>query len=270
MAGSNAFDQYPDCMSFLGFTYGTIHSSKFGLYRITSSDRYTIDLIPTSETKTIHVPGQEGSYFFGTEYKQKTFPIDVAFDQMTEYDLYMLKGWLTGGIQPLVFDETPYKAYYAKPDGGQNLNIVCYDEEFIDTQGKINNRTIYKGEGVINFTCYSPFAHSTYKFLEDFPNLYQGKSYGQIPAKFNNNWEIDEWKQGVNLLQSKDIKNENGDIIFSYDTTVSDKNQPGRVYYFWYNPGDFNSYPLITNQYCGLVCGFYVKRLLYGYWRGSF
>ena len=232
--------------SFLGFTYGAVHSSEFGLYRVTSGDRYTIDLSPTLTSKTIHVPGQEGSYFFGAEYKQKTFPIDVAFDEMTELGLNSLRAWLTGGIQDLVFDETPYKAYYAKPDGAQDLKIIPY------TKG---NDTLYKGEGTINFTCYYPFSHSTYKFLEDYRKAGASDVTSifniQPSIKFTPDWEKEEWAASTRLLESR-VGTDNqiiGDgvqtITFSYDSFRKGGLNQNLDRYYWYNAGDFSAYPLI-------------------------
>ena len=232
--------------SFLGFTYGAVHSSEFGLYRVTSGDRYTIDLSPTLTSKTIHIPGQEGNYFFGAEYKQKTFPIDVAFDEMSELGLNSLRAWLTGGIQDLVFDETPYKAYYAKPDGAQSLKIIPY------TKG---NDTLYKGEGTINFTCYYPFSHSTYKFLEDYTQIGSSDVTSifniQPSVKFTPGWEKEEWAASTRLLESRNGTDNyiSGDGVstteFRYDSLerYGLKQNLGR--YYWYNAGDFPAYPLI-------------------------
>ena len=52
----------------------------------------------------------ESSTIFG-----KTFPINIAFDHLTEDDYRKLRQWLNGKDRgELVFDEVPYKAYTVK------------------------------------------------------------------------------------------------------------------------------------------------------------
>lgn len=233
----------PVCMPYLGFTYNGCHSSEFGLYRVSSDDRYVTDLTATNETKTVHVPGQEGSYYFGTEYKQKSFPINVAFDEITEKTLMTLQIWLSSGvIADLILDEKPYKAYYVKTEGMQNLSVVPFDSN--------TNETVYKGEGTIVFTCYQPFAHNTFKYLNQF-KAGVGSDYFklQLPKKVGSNFEVDEWKNSVHLLESKEVELKGSTI--QYDTSfITEKIEgpnakPMRLYNRYFNPGDLETYPYI-------------------------
>jgi hypothetical protein len=115
--------------------------------------------------------------------------------------------WINNSlIGELVFDETPYKAYWAKIDGAHNLKTLCFDE---------GGNSVYKGEMTINFICYEPRAHSTFKFLNEYKSL-RGSE-----------WE--EWKDSVHLWESdKPLVKINNNTIIKCET---------------YNPGDYKVYP---------------------------
>ena len=138
---------------FIGFSFNGKHCLKdFGMYRTSDGSRYNDDLVPTMNDKIIDVPGGDGQFFFGTNYKTRQFSISVAFDHLTETKYNQLKQWLNGkGIHDLVFDEKPYKVYSAKITGTPQFKTLCFTE---------NDERIYKGEGTIQFICYHPFAHT--------------------------------------------------------------------------------------------------------------
>lgn len=138
---------------FIGFTYNGKHSyNDFGIYRVIDGDRYNEDLVPQMNDKTADVPGGDGQYFFGTNYKSRQFNINIAFDGLTEEQFREMRHWLDGkDIHDLIFDERPYKVYSAKVSSTPQLKYVAFSE---------NGKRIYKGEGTIQFTCYYPFAHT--------------------------------------------------------------------------------------------------------------
>lgn len=138
---------------FIGFTYNGKHSyNDFGVYRVIDGDRYTEDLVPQMNDKTAEVPGRDGQYFFGTDYKSRQFNINIAFEGLTEEQFREMRLWLDGkGIHDLIFDERPYKVYSAKVSGTPQLKYIAFSED---------GKRVYKGEGTIQFTCYYPFAHT--------------------------------------------------------------------------------------------------------------
>ena len=241
----------PVCMPYLGFTYNGCHSSEFGLYRVSSGDRYVTDLTATNEVKTIHVPGQEGSYYYGTEYKQKSFPLNIAFDELDETALTVLQMWLSNGvIADLILDEKPYKAYYAKAEGMQNLSVIPFNKW---NKEKNIYETVYKGEGTITFTCYQPFAHNTFKYLDQFV-AGEGTNHFNlnINKKVTSDFETNEWKNSVSLLPSKIIDGTEGQEqdggSIRYDTSIGPfkpEGKPMRMINRYFNPGDLETYPYI-------------------------
>jgi len=80
---------------------------------------------------------------------------------MTEYQLAKLKSWLGDKkVHDLIFDEVPYKVYKAKITGSATMKYIPFSE------GETNR--VYKGEGSIQFTAFSPYARSLHKFLKDY------------------------------------------------------------------------------------------------------
>ena len=168
--------QYID---YVGFTFNGIHSSSLGLVRTSDGSRFNENLLPTIQDKTVQVPGGDGMYHFGSYYTQKQFNVSYAFDSLTEEQLTKIKE-LFGDkkIHELIFDETPYKVYYAKVTGTASIKHIPFNEG-------VTNR-VYKGEGTVQFTAYDPYAYSVNKYLNQYSDA-------------NKN----EWKDAADLLPSQ-------------------------------------------------------------------
>ena len=184
-AGANDFRG-----DYLGFTFNGIHSSELGLVRVSSSNRYDDNLLPTIQDKTVQVPGGDGMYFFGSYYTQRQFTVSFAFDALTDAQLRRLRTVLGDKkIHPLIFDEMPYKVYQAKVTGNNTVKHLAFDHG----QGA----RIYKGEGSIQFTCYFPFARSRYKYKEDY-------RLSTIPEwKDESDINISEWIEASGMLDEQ-------------------------------------------------------------------
>ena len=188
---------------FIGFSFNGYRSEDLGIVRVSDGSRYTEDLLPTVQDKTVQVPGGDGFYYFGSDYTQKPFTIPIAFDGLTEKQFRELQQVFgTKELGKLVFDERPYKYYMVKSSKPQ-LKYICF--------GKDGER-IYKGEGTLTFTAYYPFAKSVFKFLNEY-----------------NDKNKDEWKEASGLKPSKQTTD------FTYDTFGS--NSTSRVY----NAGDLEA-----------------------------
>ena len=189
---------------FLGFSFDGIHCSSLHITRVSDGNRYNESLSPEIEDKIISIPGTDGSYFFGTNYRSKPITVSIAFDSMTEQEFRQL-GRLLSIKKPskLVFDERPYKVYMAKISAPPQLNYICFDEpkkrietkrngiRIVDREnGEITweqvtpytyideKERIYKGEGTIEFVCIQPYAFSQFKVLD---------LYGDFD--FNTSWD---------------------------------------------------------------------------------
>ena len=147
---------------YIGFTYNGVHSSDLGIIRVSDGSRFNENLLPNSQDKIVQVPGGDGQYFFGSYFTNRVITIPFAFDSLDEAQLNKIKK-LFGDKKPhdLSFDESPYKIYSAKVTGSTTIKYIPFSEG-------VTNR-IYKGEGTVTFTCYSPYAICTKKYLSDYP-----------------------------------------------------------------------------------------------------
>ena len=179
---------------FVGLTYDGVHSSELGLYRVSDGSRYNEDLLPSFSDKTIERTGADGMYFFGSNYQQKNWTIEFAFDHITKEQLLKIKELFGAGAKKpkqLIFDEDReynsisventielihnhnldetvgknatteepplmQRYYLAKIAQPPQLKTLCFDE--LDNEGNIID--IYKGELTVEFTSYTPFAYA--------------------------------------------------------------------------------------------------------------
>ena len=130
---------------FISFTYNGVHSTELGIVRTSSSNRYNDQLVPTSQDKTVPVPGGNGTYFFGSYYTQRAITLDIAYDEVTEATLRrMRKVFEADTVHELIFDDEPYKVYYAKVTGQPQLKYIPFQNYDNDLLG--GTPRIYKGE----------------------------------------------------------------------------------------------------------------------------
>ena len=155
---------------YIGFTFGGVHSSELGLMRVSDGSRYDTDLLTPLQEKTAQVNERDSVVYFGSQYNTKPIKVPVAFDNMTEDGFNRLKRLLQDKKPKyLWFDETPYKQWLVKSANVQNFKWVCFDESHNekDEKKKKRKKRIYKGEGTLEFSCFSPYAESRTIFLDD-------------------------------------------------------------------------------------------------------
>lgn len=157
---------------FTGFTYCGLHSfTDLQIVRVSNGSRYNENLLPAFQDVAASVPGRDGQLYWESFYSNKSLPVQIAFDSLSEAGFRLLRQTFSAKVEGwLVFDELPFKKYWAKIQSPPQLNYICFDDP--DTGARV-----YKGEGTINFIAYDPFARSVYKYLEDYSALdYPNKS----------------------------------------------------------------------------------------------
>lgn len=221
---------------FTGFTYNGEESRNYGITRVSDGSRYTDQLLPQMKDTTVDPTGVDGQLFFSTYYKSRQINLNLAFDCVTEKQLRGLRQLFDGRqVHPLIFYERPYKVYEAKVTGNPEFKVICFDERVVasDTtytlpandpivaaipgddgvrKKYIYSETpvrIYKGEGSVQMTAFTPFAHTPTngKFLDG--------------AAYTNYSNVSEWSESAGLLPTQG----------SFDTFASNKIPV-------YNPGD--------------------------------
>lgn len=185
---------------FLGFSYNGIHSSNLGIVRVSDGNRLNESLFPTTQDKTVQVPGGDGAYYFGSFYTQKQITVSFAFDSLTELQLQQIRK-LFGDkkIHDLIFDETPYKAYQAKVTGSSTIKYIPFDDE-------AKAERIYKGEGNIQFTCYQPYAICRNKYLEDYMDWSNRSEWAAASGLKAARGDYDQLKNGVIKVYNPGVK----------------------------------------------------------------
>ena len=240
---------------FLGFTFNGVHftifphpsetaSNVIQLTRVSEGDRYTDNLLPAGQDITADVPGGDGTYYFGTNFKYTQFNIDFAFDNLSESDIRKIRQVFSkrNSLAPLIFDEDPYKYWMVKCQGMPTLKTICFvkDEELGDVHlihttdlmaaitsnewpsyAQIGNR-VYKGEGQVSFISYYPYArcgsHGTSKWLNNYSTTWSSdKIFAPTKA---------QWSAAAGLLPSNYVNSN-----YSYDV-------PNGLTVHTYNPGD--------------------------------
>ena len=146
---------------FTGFTFNGVHSSDLGITRVSGSNLYSSNILPNFQDISAAVPGGDGTYYWGSNFTQKPFPVSIAFDNVSEIQFRRLKTVLsTKDISDLIFDEEPYKVYSAKIQSAPQLSWICFNDD--------EGRSIYKGNGTLTFVSYYPFARNRFKTLEEY------------------------------------------------------------------------------------------------------
>lgn len=254
---------------FIGFTFNGVHSSELGLIRVSDGNRYTENLLPALQEKTVQVPGADGTYYFGTYFTQRQIDISVSFDDMSEEQFQRLKVLLGDKkIHDLIFDEAPYKVYRVKATGTPNLKYVCFDkgrneferdynegwrvsskDELYGVGAKKKFGRVYKGEGQLNFMAYAPYARSRFKYKNEYKYPFipeWGSLYSSAAVNVNNNaadWmEEVGFKSSEAIFQRNPVGNNDPQRISSYKIDVvyggeeNDEN-PLELGMYVYNPG---------------------------------
>lgn len=225
---------------FTGFYLDGIHSSTYGILRVSDGDRYKEGLIPEFEDREIELSGGSGSIYVNTQYKKTPFDIEIAFDHLTEQQFRDMRRWLGGEkLHSFRFDERPYKTYWVKLESRPELEYVCFMEESKEVVGQ--EERIYKGEGTLNFVAYDPFGYcidnSTQitkdglMTIEDGINWQVLDSYSPFAVLDNN---VDEWGSVSGLKNAAQLKEYN---YFTKEIRGETTDYIAKLY----NPGDFET-----------------------------
>ncbi len=144
---------------FVGFRFGNVHSKDLHILSVANGNRYTLNLLPDPTDNAMDIPGGQGQYYFGQQFKDRHFSLDIAFDNVDEKTLRRMQQlFSTDKPQDLVFDEMPYKTYRVKCEKAPEFKTVC----FLNRETK---QRVYKGEATLNFVSFTPYAFCFNKYI---------------------------------------------------------------------------------------------------------
>lgn len=183
--------------SYLGFTFGGVHSSELQIVRV-YDQRLTEQVLPQQTDKFIQLPNSDRTTYYGRNFGPLEITVSFAYDDLSEKGKRRLKQvFANDKLQELIFDEEPYKTYMAKVSGQPILNFVPFDDP---EYGRV-----YRGEGEVSFFIPYPLAYAKYKNIADYDG---NRSEWDKAYNFQN--ETNKWTlQGDNYLAT--VHN-NGDV----------------------------------------------------------
>lgn len=212
---------------YVGFTYAGKHSSQFGIFSVSSGDRYMRTLSPEFSDNVTNVNGRDETYYFGTTYNRRSFQLHCAFDSVTEQEYREMRLWLrTDTISPFTFDEIPYIQFFAKVASPPQFSFITFEDEYGDR--------IYKGEIQASFTCYDGYGYSVSKWLNEYTDA-APQDGNDIYLMASN---VEEWAQSSRLQPRRKYAN------YNFDTYVSQKMQI-------YNGGDLPAHFILEIDITG-------------------
>jgi hypothetical protein len=171
----------PATEEFLGFTFNGKHTNDFNLVVVSDGSRYHSPLFGTFVDSILKVPGRNGTYFFGSEFESVPFAINLAFDNLTEKNFRAMQQWLSyQTLGKLIFNEAPYKYYWAKISTQPTLDFVAFEKILVLGSTRVKS-LIYKGEINLTFSAYNPFG---YRVAELNIDSYFGAGTAEIPIWF--------------------------------------------------------------------------------------
>lgn len=176
---------------FVGFSFNGVHSSDLGILRVSDGDRYTEELYPEIEDRRNAVVGRDGEYYYGSDYRSKTFTVQIAFDHVTEKQFRQIV-YLFSTKKPssLIFDERPYKEYKVKIGSPISLNYICFDEEkrvasvepqdgvrIVDRKYNVTEVTVVSKPETLEVTIDKELFLQSYSGEGDYDFIYQNETW---------------------------------------------------------------------------------------------
>jgi phage-related protein len=224
---------------FTNFSFNGVHGSQYGLTAVSSGLNET-SLTAPFEDKVIEVSGRDGSYYFGTNYKTQSFKIICAFDNLTSGNYRSICQWFNGKtIGRLIFDERPYKYYIAKLAATPSFSYIPFEVSVVN-----GLQHLFKGEVILEFTAFDPFAYSDYTIISDVPiwdgtRFTQWDDYPTNTVHFYDGTHLPGWYLESGLLTAPDA---NVYVSGAVLTTLSS----GEIAKHFLNCGTVEVYPLVV------------------------
>ena len=251
---------------YIDFSFAGRHISEFGLVAVTSGDRYQFAGSPEFEDETSNVNGVWGQYYWGTNYKTKTYSYSLATDGMTERQFEDFKRHFRPGHYGQFYEDAWFGRYcYVRIKTVIDFTFIPFQEE-AKVAGVSFPSRIYKGECKIQFIQDRPFMYSFYQVLDgkiaDLTNM-NDNGQAAVRMMYHNNIPArDSWTKNIKCAtgswfslpvikkSTNIIKDENNNII---DVIIEEQEQSDNSIIYssvsqipYYNPSTINSEACIT------------------------
>ena len=185
---------------YIDIKFGNNWASEFNLIAVSVGDRYTPPAYGNINSNTSTVAGKRGVYKWKTQFNEKIFTVNFAFDNLLIRDISKIKTWLNPKkIQKLIFSDEPYKFYYACLNSDPKFEFLPFIEGETKIGSKVIQHGVYKGELSLEFCAIDGVGYSendSYETVEVEKGLiYKNSEYTNIIAP---------WVQSSNLLNDEE------------------------------------------------------------------
>lgn len=151
---------------YIDFSFAGRHISEFGLVAVTSSDRYQFPGSPEFKDEVSEVNGVWGQYYWGTNFKTRTYTYSLVTDGMTERQFEEFKKLFRPGHYGQFYEDTWFERYcYVRVKNVLDFTFVPFQEQVEIAGVKFPSR-VYRGECKLVLIQDKPFLHSFYQVLD--------------------------------------------------------------------------------------------------------
>lgn len=166
---------------FSTFKYNGKDSSEMGIYNVSNSGTYTLNIEPTFSDELQNVPGYDGTYYYGSKITGQQFVFTCFCHDLSAVEYDNLKTWLSPRrLGRLILAEQPYKYYLVKPISVSTLS--AYPLTSVQTPQNsilgdyIDGDVVYTGNFTLTFqTMGSAYGYGISYYRDDL--IYDAKTY---------------------------------------------------------------------------------------------
>lgn len=219
---------------FSTFIYDGKDCADMGVYNITSSSTYTMNIEPKFSDQKKNVPMYDGTYYYGTQITGQQFKLNCFCHDLSATEYNRLRAWLNPRkVGRLILSDQPYKYYVVKPVSVSDLAdipLMSIQTPQNSVLGDyIEGDVVYTGTFTVTFeTVGSAYGYGFCYYRDDL--IYDAKEkYGR------------DYYYNVGLL----YRDMSPRTKWTIEANADDQEIP------MYNPGSADGYPQYTIKHEG-------------------
>lgn len=208
------------------FEYDGKDCADMGVYNVTSSSTYTVNIEPKFSDQKKNVPMYDGTYYYGTQITGQQFKMDCFAHDLSSLEYNRLRAWLNPRkVGRLILSDQPYKFYLVKPVSISDLAAI----PLTSVQTPLNSilgdfmegDVVYTGNFSITFeTVGSAYGYGLSYYRDDL--IYDARTVYDVDYYYNSG------------LLYKDMSPR---LKWTVEANANEQKIP------MYNPGDAEGYP---------------------------
>lgn len=223
---------------FTTFIFDGKDCADMGVYSVTNSGTYDLQMTPNFSDEFLSVPAYDGQYYYGTQFTTQQFNFTLYADNLSAQEYRNLKAWLyPRKVGRLILSDQPYKYYIVKLTSVGNLGnypMVKNQLSGLDAMQNPEDNVVYTGKFTVTFqTVGSVYGYGLSYYRDDL--IYDALNYHAVGI-YPENYFYDS-----GLLYRDMAPDLNRDLpANAQEVTVT-----------WYNPGTAPCTPELKINYDG-------------------